>query len=98
MKHGLEQLTKRMRFNREHNISFDGEDLMSEAKKILSFTAARLLRRSGATLKTISSRITTSSILTTIMTLKSKRLLTLTRLSSQKTETLMIFTSSRYLS
>lgn len=30
MKHGLEQLTKRMRFNREHNISFDSEDLMSE--------------------------------------------------------------------
>ena len=34
MKHGLEQLTKRMRFNREHNISFDGEDLMSEAEDI----------------------------------------------------------------
>ncbi len=33
MKHGLEQLTKRMRFNREHNISFDSEDLMSEVNE-----------------------------------------------------------------
>jgi hypothetical protein len=30
MRHGLEQLTERMKFNREHNISFDSEDLMSE--------------------------------------------------------------------
>lgn len=30
MKHGLEQLIERMKFNREHNISFDSEDLMSE--------------------------------------------------------------------
>nr|DAS28393.1 MAG TPA: hypothetical protein [Caudoviricetes sp.] len=98
MKHGLEQLTERMRFNREHNISFESEDLMSELKKILSFTAARRLQRCGAILKTILSRIITSSMLTTTIMLKSKQLLQLTRLSFQKIEALTIFTSSRYLS
>lgn len=33
MKHGLEQLTERMKFNREHNLSFDSSDLIEEVNE-----------------------------------------------------------------
>ena len=43
MKHGLEQLTERMKFNREHNISFASEELMSEVNEDIDLYGSKAL-------------------------------------------------------
>lgn len=54
MKHDLNDLIERLKFNREHNLSFDSSDLIEEVNEESNFTVVMLKLLFGATLKIIS--------------------------------------------